>query len=279
MWRIVGVLLLFLPARAGEGEVRLPVDDEVAQALALARKHARAGAWKRAAAVLQDIATGDSEAVHSENGVLYYPVRDVARRRLARMPAEIRKTLPRELFAAPREDPAVRAPARPVAPDLPGTLPRRPFWSFGLAERDPRLWAAYYGMWAVILHDREPSVVSEPPDQTELGAYPTVRPVVSEGAVLYRDYVEMVARGLGSGAMLKLHTRYSPPDLLADPQHLYPLRRVRPYSAGMERVYRYLDYGGNTITVGEGSIVLVEQRQIPADLRTAAPIPPRPNLL
>jgi len=285
MWRIVGVLLLALPAPAGEAEVKLPVDDEVSQALAQARAHAQAGAWKQAAGMLQEIATGESRAVHSEDGVHFYPVRAVARRRLARMPAEIRKTLPQELFAPPRDDPIVRAPAPPVAPDLPEDLPREPFWSFGLAERDARLTAAF-GAWLVLAHDREPSVALEPPDKTEIGAYPTVRPVVSEGAVLYRDYVETVARGLGSGAMSSFHTRYNPADVLDDPQHLYPVNRVRPGTGGRpsdaakrQRIYSYFDYGGNSLAAGEGLVAVVEQRSFPTELLTIQPISPRPNLL
>ncbi|MHC4816828.1 MAG: outer membrane protein assembly factor BamB family protein [Planctomycetota bacterium] len=295
MGRIVGVLLLFLPAyvSAGEGEVRLPVDDDVSQDLALARKHVKAGAWTEAAELLRPIAALDPETVdprtgavyypvHSDDGVHYYPVGAVARRRLARMPAEIRKTLPKELLAAPREGPVVHGPPRRVAPDLPETLPREPLWSFRLSERDRRLWAAY-GQWLVRCHDRQPAVAAEAPDWAE---YPTVRPVVSEGAVLYRDYVETVARRLGSGTMLPLVHRYDPLDRVDVPNALYPVDRVRP-NAGVHPIearkwqlnYDYYDYGGNSIALGEGMIVLVEQRQAPRELLTLKPLPPRPNLL
>ncbi|MHC4548003.1 MAG: outer membrane protein assembly factor BamB family protein [Planctomycetota bacterium] len=180
------------------------------------------------------------------------------------------------------------SPARSrVAPDLPEDLPRRPLWSFRLAERDARL-QALFGTWLVTMHDREPS--AEPglatTGQEYVWPYPTVRPVVHGGVVLYKDYLEIVARRLGSGTMLQLRSRFDPGDAFDDPRFLYPLSGVRPGAQGIpqeaqtfERIYRHFDYGGNTIVVGGDYVIVVEQRNPPTELRTVEPMPQRPNLL
>lgn len=268
------MLLFLLPAYAyagaGAGEVKLPVDDKLSQALERARK----ADPKEARAILEELAKDDSEAVHSDDGVLYYPVRELARRLRAQL----------GLVEPGEKDPAWPAPERSVPPDLTEDLAREPFWSFKLAERDRRLTAAH-GEWIVCMHDREPAVAAEP-DRVVQGAYPTVQPVVSEGVVLYRDYVELVTRSLGSGAMLPCTIRYDPPERVEDPDYLYPLGRVRPGTQGhpdparrWQSIYDYFDYGGNAITAGEGIIVLVEQRRAPEELFSLVPRPPRPNLL
>jgi outer membrane protein assembly factor BamB/tetratricopeptide (TPR) repeat protein len=174
-----------------------------------------------------------------------------------------------------------------VAPDLPADLPRTPLWSFRLRERDARL-GAPYGIWLVQSHDREPAVTPSPSptNQQYLRPYPTVRPVVHDGLVFYKDYVETVARRIGSGTMAFFHTRYDPAEALADPRYLYPLNKVRPGSQGnpadaqkIERVYRHFDYGGNTVVIGDRQVIVVEQRSKPNGLLTDAPLTGRPNLL
>jgi len=179
-------------------------------------------------------------------------------------------------------------PARArIATDLPQDLPRRPLWSFRLEERDARL-AGTYGEWLVRMNDREPTVN---PSQAAAGTelrwnYYTVRPVVHDGIVFYKDYVETVARRIGSGTMLPLRARYDVPEVLDDPDHRYPLNDLRPGSQGstrdaqnIESVYRHLDYGGNTVVIGDGQVIVVEQPRRPDRLLTEAPTPGRPNLL
>jgi outer membrane protein assembly factor BamB len=176
-------------------------------------------------------------------------------------------------------------PARArIATDLPQDLPRRPLWSFSLEQRDARL-AATYGAWLVRMHDRDQTV--DPSRRDELRwPYYTVRPVVHDGIVFYKDYVETVARRIGSGTMLPLRARYDAPEVLDDPDHRYPLTHLRPGSQGnpkdaerIENVYRHIDYGGNTVVIGDGQVIVVEQKRKPDRLLTVAPIPARPNLL
>jgi tetratricopeptide (TPR) repeat protein len=174
-----------------------------------------------------------------------------------------------------------------IAPDLPTNLPRKPFWAFRLNERDARLHASY-GAWLVRMHDRvqtvKPSLAADGRDTR--WPYPTVRPVVHDGIVFYKDYVETLARRIGSGTMRALVGRYDQPEASDDPQFQCPATKVRPGSQGnpsdaqrIEEIYRHYDYGGNTIVIGDGQVVVVEQRTQPTSLQTVEPTPPRPNLL
>ena len=172
--------------------------------------------------------------------------------------------------------------------DLPPDLPRKPYWSYSLAKRDPRLNAAYR-VWVVNAHDREPSpepqVASTNPEL--LRPYPTVRPVVHDGLVIYKDYLEIVARRLGSGSFVLLCGRYRPPDGTDNPQFLVPLDHVRPGMRGnskdarkYEGIYRWLDYGGNSIVVSNDHMIVTESETPPHELRSeAAGQRGRPNML
>ncbi|MHC5051700.1 MAG: outer membrane protein assembly factor BamB family protein, partial [Planctomycetota bacterium] len=172
-----------------------------------------------------------------------------------------------------------------IAPDLPTDLPRKPFWAFRLNERDARLHASY-GKWLVRMHDRAQTVTpSFPTGRDHVWPYPTVRPVVHDGSVFYKDYVETLTRRIGSGTTRPLVGRYEhhPTD---DPRFQYPAGKVRPGSQGnpadaqkIEDIYRHYDYGGNTIVIGDGQVVVVEQRVQPESVRTIEPDPARPNLL
>jgi len=180
-------------------------------------------------------------------------------------------------------------PRSRVGEDLPEDLPRKPFWSFRLAERDATL-RGVYGLWLVFMHDREPSVnpTGHPSGTAELlGPFPTVRPIVDDGVVRFKDVREIVARRIGSGTMVPLRGRYEPSDAPDDPQYLYPVGKVRPgtsappqEAAKYERIHRYLDYGANTIVAGGRIVVAVESEQPPADLLTiAAAQPDTANML
>ncbi len=177
-------------------------------------------------------------------------------------------------------------PARArTSPDLPEDLPRQPFWSFRLDERDSRL-AAQGSIWRVFVHDREPS----PKAQATAGArefpYPTLFPVVEGGLLLYKDGREIVARRPGSGTLAHLVGALHAPPSMDDPVYRCPLHEVRPGtqetvkdSNVLEAIYEYVDYGAAELFVAGGRIVATDWKSPPHELRTEAVMPSQPNAL
>jgi len=172
-------------------------------------------------------------------------------------------------------------PARSaVAADLPPDIAKTPFWSFAISERDARL-SAKSGSWKVRRHNREPT---EAPSLSAghfdpVRPYPAVRPVVRDGVVLYKDYAELVARRIGSGALVRLRWQDpGPPESLTDPTYLYGVDDVRPGSQlggketqRYELIYRYFDYGGNAVAVEGDQIFLADALHPASELTTVAP--------
>lgn len=174
-----------------------------------------------------------------------------------------------------------------TAPDLPEDLPRQPFWSFRLAERDPRL-TAQGNFWRVFVHDREPS----PKPQVNVTArehgapYPTLFPVVEGGLLLYKDGREIVARRPGSGTLVHLVGALHAPPSMDDPLYRCPLHEVRPGtqdtvkdSSVLEWIYEHVDYGAADLFVASGRIVAIDWKTPPHELRTEAALPNQPNAL
>ena len=149
--------------------------------------------------------------------------------------------------------------------DLPESFPAVPFWRHKLAERDPR-WSFGRREWIAVAHDRE----AGPGPARKLDAdlqlpYPTLRPLVRAGQVIYMDGIEIVVRNIGSGSLRPFRARY-------DPVHefgaLYPLKRVRPGSktgatgAGTEDLYRFAFYGNGTAASSAERTVCVEDGRL-----------------
>ncbi len=174
-----------------------------------------------------------------------------------------------------------------TAADLPEDLPRQPFWSFRLGERDSRL-AAQDGAWRVFAHDREPSPKpqSTAPAREHVIPYPTLFPVVHDGLLFYRDGREFVARRPGSGTLVNRLGRPRPPPSMDDPLFRWPLHEVRPGtqdtvkdSSVLEAIYQYLDYGAAELFVAGDRIVATDWRSPPHELRSEAVGTGQPNAL
>jgi len=156
-----------------------------------------------------------------------------------------------------------------VVEDLPETLPGKPFWAYRLAERTPVL-KARYGEWGYEHADRAPtdapSLSSSKWDP--LAPYPAVRPIVVDDVVYYKDYRELVARHAASGTRRFLCGRYDTEDDTeagVEAGRLQAARLVRPGTGGAEKaeaeyegVYRFVDYGGNSVAAGAGSLFVIE---------------------
>ena len=174
-----------------------------------------------------------------------------------------------------------------VGEDLPEALSRQPLWRFELGQRDRRIEALPpFGRWAAVQHDREkaPRPTGQLNRET-LAAYPTARPIVYDGLVLYKDGIELVARYASSGAFVQLRARYEPITAYEDPTTLYPLHFVRPGGSTerdgrtTEDIHRFLDYGGNAVIAASNRYVVVENHRVQEYLRgNQAPLPRR-NLL
>ncbi|MCZ6572719.1 MAG: hypothetical protein O7C98_06065, partial [Planctomycetota bacterium] len=153
-----------------------------------------------------------------------------------------------------------RANAR-VSDDLPREIPRTPLWRKQLRERDARfvLDPGYDGRgppntrWRIAAPDR---TIGATPSRQGLSEwvvqpYPTVRPVVARGWVLYKDYRHVCGRSVSSGTWINTGRE----DESADD--------ARPDSDGKyEDYYRFLDYGGNRVTVDGDTLVFVDNKQV-----------------
>jgi outer membrane protein assembly factor BamB/tetratricopeptide (TPR) repeat protein len=172
-----------------------------------------------------------------------------------------------------------------AAADLPEDLPRLPFWSFPLAERDTRL-AAEGKEWSVFVHDRQPSpdpvIPSDVNVRTYLAPYPTIFPIVHDGLLLYKDGRDVVARRAGSGVLVHLIQPAEQPRTLSDardPSYRCPLDEIRPGtqdavkdSGVIEAIYEYFDYGAASLFVSRGRIFTIDWRGAPQELRGEAPL-------
>ncbi|MHC4452008.1 MAG: outer membrane protein assembly factor BamB family protein, partial [Planctomycetota bacterium] len=162
-----------------------------------------------------------------------------------------------------------------LAEDLPADLPRRPFWRHSLQERDSRF-VATIGSWMRRVHDREQAVApAHPEDFLGTAQYPTVRPVVLDDVLFFKDYVELVSRRVASGELAWKLARHRLPranQLLRHRTHL-PVSLVRPATDGdptsasrFESVYRWYDYGGNDVVVTAEQIVVTSTTRAPTQL-------------
>ncbi|MHC4223195.1 MAG: outer membrane protein assembly factor BamB family protein, partial [Planctomycetota bacterium] len=160
-----------------------------------------------------------------------------------------------------------------VADELPEHLPAYPFWQYPLGARSPRLHSPH-SRWRVQRHDREKG---PNPAREGLGTMctscPTVRPVLYDGLVLYKDGIELVARRVGSGHFTPLRSRYDhqrddqSKSLFDDPGFFFPVERVRPgttrrgnLAQRFEDIYRYLDYGGGCVVASGDRLISVENQ-------------------
>jgi outer membrane protein assembly factor BamB len=159
------------------------------------------------------------------------------------------------------------------AQDLSEDPPRKPLWRHSLAERDHR-YRALGGKWWIAFRDREPARAPARTMSFEMHLrYPANRPRVEDGLVLYKDGRELVVRRLGSGTFESCVPRYATPG-----RGLFPVSKVRPGRDGLhEDIYRYRDYGGGTVTLGGGRIVVLEGQSVPHPPRW--PYHAGPNLL
>ena len=169
--------------------------------------------------------------------------------------------------------------------DLPLDLPGDPYWQYGLQERDTRF-VAIYGHWDVLSHDRVKSVApARPGELIAVASYPTVRPVVHDGTVFYKDYIELASRSAASGAWQSIISR----DRIDPKQKMrkqklrgtapMPVELVRPDTGDSdptrarlaEAAYRWYDYGGNDVTVTNDHIVITQTHTPPRQLRARTP--------
>jgi len=181
-----------------------------------------------------------------------------------------------------------------TAPDLPEDLPKKPFWSFSLAERDPRLTVCkdlvMDDIWMVMRNDRRQS--PEPLVQTQareqIVPYPTTFPVIDGGVLLYKDGREIVARRVGSGTLVPLASElFSSPPAVDDPMYFSPLDKIRPGtqdavkdSRVLESVYEFFDYGAARLVVSDGLIIATDCPGAPNELRGETPsVMNQPNSL
>jgi len=172
-------------------------------------------------------------------------------------------------------------------PDLPEDLPKHPFWSFSLSERDPRL-TAQGTIWRVFVHNREPSPDPQlnVPAREYVAPYPALFPIVDEGLLLYKDGREVLARRAGSGALVHLAGAIVSPPSMDDPLYCCALDDIRPGTQNsvkdanvLEGIYRYLDYGAASLLVANGMILATDWRGAPHELRSEAVLPNQPNSL
>jgi outer membrane protein assembly factor BamB len=94
------LLLLLATAHSGEGDVRLLTDEAIPRYLQRGQQLARSGEWAKMIDILHRVIIGDAEifpeldeetlhsAVHTDDGVLYYPARELCVRELSRLPPE-----------------------------------------------------------------------------------------------------------------------------------------------------------------------------------------------
>jgi len=177
-----------------------------------------------------------------------------------------------------------------IAEDIPEDMPGKPFWSYGLHERDSRFWAPF-GKWGRRDYDRQRAVVpSEPTDIVSIAHYPTVRPVVHNGTVFYKDYAQPISRRLSTGSIEKIIGAIVPSAPRAEGNYgPQPLHRARPgtglsgNSSGgsqYEMAYRWFDYGGSEIVATNDHLLVTQTTKGPtAFLRGRISGAAAPNVL
>jgi tetratricopeptide (TPR) repeat protein/outer membrane protein assembly factor BamB len=178
-------------------------------------------------------------------------------------------------------------PARSrLAADLPEELPGSPFWRYPLSARNSRL-VVQTGKWHVLMHDR---MEAAPPQAAGdvVRHYPTVRPIVHDGVLFYRDCLDLIGRRPSSGAFVHFGgQRSSPEGTEQNPHYRYPATDVRPVGnqqknvSFVEDVHRFYDYGGNGVIAAPGLVATLENPRALEYLTAGArpPDPPTSNLL
>ncbi|MCZ6786033.1 MAG: PQQ-binding-like beta-propeller repeat protein [Planctomycetota bacterium] len=170
--------------------------------------------------------------------------------------------------------------------DLPEDLPKKPLWTYSLAQRDARLasmkrfviagdgFKFFRDVWRVVSHDRLPApVVRRDP---RVASYPSAQALIDGGRVYYKDYAVTLARRLFSGRHLNLVTDYNclreAGKNNANPRYLLPVELSRlatndpSRGSALEGVYRFLDYGGNALIASAGRLVVIEPNVPPLGL-------------
>ncbi|MCZ6573107.1 MAG: PQQ-binding-like beta-propeller repeat protein, partial [Planctomycetota bacterium] len=174
-----------------------------------------------------------------------------------------------------------RANAR-VSDDLPREIPRTPLWRKQLRERDARfvLDTRLDGVgpantrWRIAAPDRARGATPARQGLSEwiVLPYPTVRPVVARNRVLYKDYRQVCIRSVSSGVWISGRDHRSWPSL----EDETTANDARPESGTKrgkiyEAYYRFLDYGGNRITVHGDALVFVGNEQVYPELKGRYP--------
>jgi len=157
--------------------------------------------------------------------------------------------------------------------DIPEDLPSKPFWSFGLDERDPRYWAAY-GAWGPRAYDRGHAVVpAAPVDFMAISNYPTIRPVVHDDVVFYKDYAQLVSRHASSGVLVRIVSPMLSKKVRQTRDRIrQPVSTVRPGTgisgqptdgSRYEMIYRWYDYGGTDVVATNDHLVITRTSKVP----------------
>ncbi len=170
-----------------------------------------------------------------------------------------------------------------IAEDLPDDIGPTPFWSRRIDERDPRI-TAEYGTWELTEHNRQPS-----PDPKSVSAnlawiavrpYPTARPAIANGIMYLKDGNELIARSVLTGRILTGFARMEGNSRNLNSLHSIDSVRKDGSDPKVERAYRYLDYGGQSVTVSRGTVFLLEQLRRPQHLMSQTSKAGRPlNIL
>jgi len=171
--------------------------------------------------------------------------------------------------------------------DIPVDLPSKPFWSFGLDKRDSRFWDIA-GFWGPRSYDRTRAVApAAPGDFMAISNYPTVRPVVHDGIVFYKDYTDLVPRRASSGSLV-MHVNHKPPKQAGSTRDRIriPVSHFRPGTgindqptdgSRYEMIYRWYDYGGTDVVATNDHVVITRTTYMPLQYvpgRAAGTAPP-----
>ncbi|MEE8106958.1 MAG: PQQ-binding-like beta-propeller repeat protein [Planctomycetota bacterium] len=178
--------------------------------------------------------------------------------------------------------------------DIPETIARKPFWSFTLAQREPRLHISdrieiidgaghpVFDRWRVRHHDRAARAPGRMLGHAAIDPYPTGLALLDRGRVFYKDGANLLSRRIANGGLLSSPIGDTGEDerrFAQDPSYLVPSKGARPGSersdalgAAMERAYRHLAYGICSVTLASQFMVTVEPEVTPAGL--SRPIQP-----